>query len=531
MRIDKVYISHFKNLSEFNIDLDEDHLYTVLLGRNASGKSNFMEALIIIFRDLIADNLPQFEYKIDYECSGHIIQVTSLPSKKSKKSKNKKTLTYQFIVDNENTTKVSFRENRNLYLPRNVFAYYSGVNNRFEGLFHESRKKFLSQLLNEEINIEDDLRPMFLATTEYGFLVLLSFLLVDSEEGSKFLKDYLGIEELYSILFKLKKPDWATQKRPGGDKRFWYAKGVVANLLSSMYELALAPIKDTELLSHDYKTSSKTELLYLFFPTLDKLRELASIYGKPIDFFKILESLKVSDLVEDIRADIKKRGVNTKITFKDLSEGEQQLLTVFGLLKFTMEEESLILLDEPDTHLNPYWKWQYIKLIEDVVKKPDKSHLIMSTHDPLVIGGLEREQIRVFYRNPDDNKIATFPPDFSPKGMSVDGILTNDFFGLPTTLDKGTQIDLDRKRELQAKGKNKKLTKKEKKELEGLIQDLQELGFSRTTRDPLYSKFLERIAQIEVFKDSTKSLSKEEIDDQEKLIDDILNEIIKEEKG
>jgi len=35
------------------------------------------------------------------------------------------------------------------------------------------------------------------------------------------------------------------------------------------------------------------------------------------------------------------------------SEGEQQLLLVLGLLKFTAEEEALFLLDEPDTHLNP----------------------------------------------------------------------------------------------------------------------------------------------------------------------------------
>jgi recombinational DNA repair ATPase RecF len=50
MRIDRVYIEDYKNLKEFNIDLDEKEMKTVLLGQNATGKSNFMEALILIFK-------------------------------------------------------------------------------------------------------------------------------------------------------------------------------------------------------------------------------------------------------------------------------------------------------------------------------------------------------------------------------------------------------------------------------------------------------------------------------------------------
>jgi len=52
MRIDKVYIEDFKNLKQFNINLDEKEMKTVFLGPNATGKSNFFEALIIIFKYL-----------------------------------------------------------------------------------------------------------------------------------------------------------------------------------------------------------------------------------------------------------------------------------------------------------------------------------------------------------------------------------------------------------------------------------------------------------------------------------------------
>jgi len=52
MKIDKVFIEDFKNLRDFSIDINETKLHTVLLGQNAAGKSNFIEAIVLIFRDL-----------------------------------------------------------------------------------------------------------------------------------------------------------------------------------------------------------------------------------------------------------------------------------------------------------------------------------------------------------------------------------------------------------------------------------------------------------------------------------------------
>ncbi len=66
MRIDKVYIKKFKNLEEFMIDIDESQWENVFLGQNATGKSNFFEALVLIFKslDLRVKDRPPFEYDI-----------------------------------------------------------------------------------------------------------------------------------------------------------------------------------------------------------------------------------------------------------------------------------------------------------------------------------------------------------------------------------------------------------------------------------------------------------------------------------
>ena len=52
MRIDRLKIDNFKNLKDFQIEIDETQLTSVFIGRNGAGKSNLLEAIVIIFRDL-----------------------------------------------------------------------------------------------------------------------------------------------------------------------------------------------------------------------------------------------------------------------------------------------------------------------------------------------------------------------------------------------------------------------------------------------------------------------------------------------
>jgi AAA15 family ATPase/GTPase len=49
MRLDYLYIEEFKNLRKLEMDFDESSLATVVVGRNGTGKSNVLEALVLIF--------------------------------------------------------------------------------------------------------------------------------------------------------------------------------------------------------------------------------------------------------------------------------------------------------------------------------------------------------------------------------------------------------------------------------------------------------------------------------------------------
>jgi len=544
MRIDKVHINDFKNLRDFDINIDENEMYTVLLGQNAAGKSNFLEALVILFRDLFLDKDPQFSYTIEYKCNGHVIQVIARHDHTSKKDK------YRIIVkekdDDQQTaelfdtgkeiSRTQFKKRLTDFLPRYLIAYYSGISNRLEKHFDAHQRIFYDELLKGE---DDPLRPLFYARPIHSNFVLMSFFSFPEEDDNdtikNFLEKYFGIIGLDSILFVIKRPHWAKAKNRTlieNDKiSFWKAKGTVSDLLKKLYSISLAPIKDSTKIPVDFRRDETQERVFLYISDIEKLRGLATNYSDNVNFFKVLESTYISDFIQDVRIKVKKKDAEGNITFKEMSEGEQQLLTVLGLLRFTKSEQSLILLDEPDTHLNPLWKWRYIKLLRDIVDKPNSTQIIMTSHDPLVIGSLRKEEIRLFYQAlvEEHNRIFTEQPEFDPKGLGVAGILTSEFFELPSILDEETYNDLHEMRELQVLNRSQQLTEKQGQRLEDLEKQLDKKGLDKVQRDPLYQRFIEAVYQIPELKQPPKDRKEREKQNQRML--EVLEEITKEENA
>lgn len=531
MRIDKVYIEEFKNLKYFSIDMDKTKMHTVLLGQNAAGKSNLLEALVIIFRDLDLEDETPFNYEIEYQCKENFVKVEGGPKIKGK---------YKFYLGSKKNDiveysskmipKVHIKRNKQEYLPKYVFSYYSGVSNRLLEHFDKHQTRFYKALLE---GIDAPPRPLFYARQIHSYFVLMAFYAFSDKKISDFLKEFLGIIGLESVLFVLKEPVWAKNKKDAKPLNFWTSKGVVRNFLDDLWDASMAPIVQEETVREDFRRSHKQEQLYLYISNQVKLIEIAKKYGTNTEFFKSLESTYISDLIQEVRVKVKKVNINGDITFKELSEGEQQLLTVLGLLRFTKEDESLILLDEPDTHLNPLWKWKYMNLLEEYSGKDETSQILMTTHDPLVIGGLTKEEIRIFQSKKAFDKdgkeyqqIETFEPDFDPKGLGVAGILTSDFFNLPSTLDEDTLKELEERNDLIVKQENNTLSVDEQLRLTELFYKLSNLGINTTDRDPLYQKFIVALSNYEKTNiDKNVIINKTK---KNKIAFDILEKIIKE---
>ncbi|RDI06683.1 AAA family ATPase [Flavobacterium sp. AG291] len=529
MKIDKVKINGFKNLNNFIIDLDETKMHTILLGINAAGKSNFLEALVIIFRDLDLNEkktiTPEFNFDIHYKCKNNNIRVIGIKNNSLKEGAPEfikaDKVGFTFFVNDIKLTKSDFYKLKDEHLPKYVFSYYSGISNRLEKHFDTHQRRFLKDLMD---GLDDPMRPLFYTRLIHSHFVLLAFYGFPEEKINVFLKEYLNILGLESILFVFKNPYWYKGKqREGGDSKFWYAKGVVKDFLNDLWDASLAPIPITEKVREDFHKNPEEEHIYLYISNQEKLANLAKKYGNNADFFKMLESTYISDLIHEVKVKVRKLNVDGHITFKELSEGEQQLLTVLGLMRFTKDEDTLFLLDEPDTHLNPLWKWKYMSLMEEVVDKDKSSQVIMTTHDPLVIGGLTKEEIRIFYPEGDKKTIKAIEPSFDPKGLGVAGILTSEFFNLPSSLDYDTEQEVIKQYELLAKKNHEGLSVEEETLLLNLNQYLDEIGLNQKSIDPLYDKFLEALIKEKDFK--PRPNNPEEIKKQEELVLKVLKEI------
>src|SRR6185295_19386329 len=91
----------------------------------------------------------------------------------------------------------------------------------------------------------------------------------------------------------------------------------------------------------------------------------------------------------------------------------------------------LYLLDEPDTHLNPVWAYDFLKLLQQHVRA-DKGHLLVATHSPLMIGSLHKNQVRILTQQ--ENATVAVEPEYDPIGIGVEGLLKSELYGLRSTL-------------------------------------------------------------------------------------------------
>lgn len=539
-----------------------------VIGQNGTGKSNLIEAIITIFRDVDLDRDAAFDYTLSYRIRGHLVQL------QAKTGEQRRPYVW---VDGRAQSQGYLLKNKEL-LPSHIFAYYSGRNERIEALFQEHQRRFnrrqeitteetlperlLAQFSGSEADIraveamkrreesktlnqfgDDRLRRLFYCRGGHSQLVLLACLLSNDPVFQKVLKN-LHIESLESALFVLKEPHRLREKRRGGkfnelelnegDPRFWFARGnVVSEFLDKLWQVAWAPIEQEATKQIDFRgRSEKQKQLYLFVPSQDKLKQLGELVGGTDSFFRYAEGAYIGDLIDEVRITVKKRDEHGgKVSFTQLSEGELQMLTVLGLMRITRDDHCLFLLDEPDTHLNPIWKLRYFDDIEGVLTSDaamlaqGESQILITTHDPMMVGSLKREQVHILRR--DGGRTVVDVPDEHPQGMGVTGLLKSELFGLSSTLDIETERRLFRRNELFVKSPR---TPEEDAELSRLSAELADLGFSNADfRDPDYALFVRKMAQHRRFRKPV--LTPEERAEQDAIADSIIDEILREEDG
>lgn len=500
MRIDSLEIrSSWKNLSGFKIDFDERRDIAVIIGKNGAAKSNLLEALITIFRDLDLKEYCSFAYVIKYFLEGKKIVLRGEEGKQPTAEVNGKDM--------------SLDEIRLHWSPRYVVGYYSGVSDRFEELFAKHDLKALDLTLVPRSRTSTpqrlQLRRFINARPVHGLFALLAFYFSKDTGVASFLRELPRIEAFDSALLVVHKPKWA--RKGASAETFWGAKGPVRDLLDCIRANSLAPFSRRLRVKRNFAKSETMELVYLYLPDLSALDAVAAKYDyDPNSLFQALDTMRLSGLIEDFRVRVRVVGATDAIHTRQLSEGEQQLLTVLGLMRFTRNVGSLYLLDEPDTHLNPSWVVEYLERLRTIGGIERNSHTILVTHDPLQVAGLVKEEIRVLVRLV-DGRIIALQPEANPRGTGVAGVLTSPLYGLESQLDNFSLRTLKRIYDVSLEPRSEKRTR----HLRRLRNLLPAIETAETSPDPYrnIARDAYQMAQDQVLASDERTDRKKEIID------------------
>lgn len=145
------------------------------------------------------------------------------------------------------------------------------------------------------------------------------------------------------------------------------------------------------------------------------LEEFRYLYDK---YYKILDYklLRIKDFI------FNKKG--TEVQLSKMSSGQITMLYRFLPLIIEIEDNSVILIDEPETHLHPTWCQQYVHYLVSLFGSY-KSHIIIASHSPMIASEVPLECI-VGLKQMNDRITQYFPHDRT-FGSSPDTILRDVF--------------------------------------------------------------------------------------------------------
>jgi predicted ATP-dependent endonuclease of OLD family len=337
MKIKKLEIKGYKNLK---VSLEHKSDAIALIGNNGSGKSNLLEALSIIFKNLYADeNNTPFDYIIEYANS------TNQHIRVEKKSSQ-----LNYYIDDE--TRISIED----YLPKKVVAIYSGEEDRLWkkcfGPFYLNFVKDINKSAREGIMSYNQTPKMLYLNKYYWHISLLCLMLSDNDENQKFVKEILSIAKVNKIKFDFNKSNYQE-----------YKKSLVLDFIG--------------------KIDNKSEY------TLAQFKKIVDDNGYSVNevytYLYLAYSPKDSKIVNDIKIKF-----NDQLSIESLSEGEKKLLLLKSAFEFAGQEDCLFILDEPDAHIHINNKDKITSILE-----PYKTNrqVVITTHSPTVTKAIENEEL------------------------------------------------------------------------------------------------------------------------------------------
>lgn len=335
-------------------------------------------------------------------------------------------------------------------------------------------------------------RPLFVQTTNAQAQVILLALYAHGHAG---LLARLGLGRLVDVVLVLRSPTGFNPEQH--EPKLWNTVGAVRRVVAAINETALSEesrrITRPHAQGNDSNSDYREQRSYRFSDDSGSEKSVVQLAARLArggdNIYLALEHLRARDIFVSASYRLIGQREHEPFEFDQLSEGEKQLLAVIGALQLTNRPDNLVLLDEPDTHLNPKWTWDYPSMLADALDEEQRSRstVLMTTHTPIMISGMTSDQVLLANR-PSEGGSAFTRPRRHPRGQGIANLLcSSEFFGLPSSLDSETQKLLDARLAISLK---ENLSDEDRERLKELNSQLEILTPGISERDPEYVKFL-----------------------------------------
>lgn len=381
MQLISLYIKKYNHLEEFTIEFKQK--ISVIIGVNGSGKSSILEVLAQVFSAAYLNEKAPLGFKLVYQLGVSTVELSA---------------------ENIGTTiKMNGNETISKHLlPENVVIYYSGLSDKMEKLCkpHEEnqRKDFKKEKFSQ--------RPFFYYRPENFKMFLLTLFAYEFGNTKDFLLKKIQLTGLNRFNIEINK----STELKGRVDDFWGLAGESRKFCDTLDEFSDSKIVD-----------KRDNFIQYAFNSAKKLYAIKG-FDEEKRIFELLDMLAYQGMLGDLTLFVEKKG---QILSSDaLSEGEKQIIAIRGINDLLINENTLLLFDEPDTYLHPSWQGQFM---EEIIKYSENAQFVITTHSPNIISSLQKVQLNLLHTI--DGKPVVKHVSSNPYGKTVDQILI-DFFGL-----------------------------------------------------------------------------------------------------
>jgi predicted ATP-binding protein involved in virulence len=159
-------------------------------------------------------------------------------------------------------------------------------------------------------------------------------------------------------------------------------------------------------MENDYKVDQNNLIVTL--PSLDNVRKALKIFTSEVmldttDFKVHKKKILYPDFREEIEEHLVFNIDGKQILYNQLSSGQRMILSMVMSIarnlivanentEDALKSEGIVLIDELELHLHPNWQLKIVKALKTTFPKVQ---FIATTHSPLVLSGMRREDILV----------------------------------------------------------------------------------------------------------------------------------------